>query len=104
MLTPIDYLHWNTEALKAWYPNFDKSLVKECYYVDSWSNYDCAGFLMVFKGIDDSYQVIMDEYSPFSDGDSEPMMIDVSEKQAKIYIAAFEKTIKDVESSDCYGV
>ena len=105
MLVALDLCENAQKNLFSWYPNFDISIIKHYYYIDNWNNYDCSGFLMVFLGIDDTYQILQDEKSPFSSYNENLMSYEVTEIIAIEFIKDFKETVKSVEESDeVYGV
>jgi hypothetical protein len=47
-----------TESLNELFKNPDLSIVKELIYFDSWVSYEEFGGIVIFKGIDDSIQMV----------------------------------------------
>lgn len=105
MLTPVDSMENAQKTLLSWYPNFDLSLIIHYCYVDYWNNYDCSGFLMVFLGVDGTYQMVQEETNPFSSCEDNVNSCEVSETVATSSINSFKKTVESVDEDDShYGV
>lgn len=60
-LTKIDI-----ENIKEIFVDADISLIKGIYFFDGWSTYEECGGILIFKGIDDSIQVVEYGYSVYS--------------------------------------